>query len=189
MKMLLVTWPLHPVWGEPVEVKSYSGRIELCKSKILNDPDFAKLFGSEIEALKGLVQFDYLVEWNSYLAIGERTPPAVKEYIIAQHPNINFNFTPSLIAFDLKYLAPLAAELFASLQTGAIETISRTLMDRSVMSILNKDAISVFLECLRALQDDHGRWMLSMHRHSFYSPWPEQLGAALKALPPRVNRR
>jgi hypothetical protein len=57
------------------------------------------------------------------------------------------------------------------------------------MPVLGKDTVSVFLECLRATEDDHERWMSEMHRFSFLSPWPEQLGNALKALPPRANRR
>jgi hypothetical protein len=187
--VLLAMWPLHCVWGEPLELKTRSGRIDLCKSKIMNDPVFSKLFGSESAALKGLMQFDYLIEWNSYLALGERTPQAVREYMRTRNPNVDFSFRTSLVAFELKYLAPLAVELFGSLRTGTSELLSQTLLDASVMPVLGKDTVSVFLECLRATEDDHERWMSEMHRFSFLSPWPEQLGNALKALPPRANRR
>jgi hypothetical protein len=186
-KKLLSMWPLHSGWGEPAELNHRAGRINLCSSKVMNDPVFSGLFGSEKRALEALLQFEFLVEWNSYLAVGKKTPPRVKDYIKSHYPDIDFSFWPSLIAFELKNLTPLVTELFTSMEEGLTGPLVETtlLNDPLIARSFGENALSVFLECLRAEEDDHERWMLQMNRFSFMSPWPKQLHDALEALPPR----
>lgn len=187
-KQLLAMWPLHSGWGEPAGLKYRAGRIELCRSKIMNDPAFSSLFGDEARALETLIQFEFLVELNSYLAIEQSTAPRVADFMRTRYPDIDFSFWPSLIAFDLKNLAPLVAELFASLEEGLTgPLVSTTLLDDPLFVIsLDENMLSaLFLQCLRALDDDHEQWMLEMRRAPFFAPWPRELSDALRALPPR----
>ena len=44
------------------------------------------------------MQFEFLVEWNSYLAVALKDRPHIGNYIKWKHPDIRFDFWPSFIA-------------------------------------------------------------------------------------------
>jgi hypothetical protein len=154
----------------------------------MSDPTFFGLFGDETRVLKNLAQFEFLVEWNSYLAVGKGTKQSVSDYVKSHYPDINFAFWPSLIAFDIRYISPLVTELFTSIQAGPSRLLEQTVLDPAMVSLLGKDVLGVFLECVRALEDDHEGWMHQVYSFGrTISPWPQQLEDALGALPPRAK--
>lgn len=184
----IAMWPLHKGWGEPRSLGTRAGRIELCRSTIMADPALSALFGNEERGVEALVQFDFLVEWNSYLVLGPETKPEVASYLKRQYPGIDFSFWPSLIAFDLKYLTSLAVEMFVKIKEMSQEYLIETLLDKTVAPILGNDTLEVFLQCLRSLEDDHERLMNQFGRFGFLTNWPKQLDAALEGLPPRKRQ-
>ena len=117
-KQPLAMWPLHSGWGEPEQLQRRAGRIDLCALKIKTDPVFSTLFGSETSVQEALIQFEFLVEWNSFLAIDQMNTPDTVVYMQRAYPLIDFRFRPSLIAFDLECLTSLIVEIFNNIESG-----------------------------------------------------------------------
>jgi hypothetical protein len=171
--------------GEPETLKYRAGRIriDLCTARALQDTTVATLFGGEEDIRKGLIEFEFLVDLNSFLAADGARSPDISAYMQATYSPIDFSFWPSLIAFDLCYIVELADEIFTNLQLAETTLLSSLLFDSKEAEILISSGPVSYLRFLRYIQNEHGSLMLQLRRLSSHVYWPKELGDALKGLP------
>ncbi len=110
-------WPLRIGWGEPEVLQRRGGKINLVLSRILLDPTILQSFGSEEEALRALISYEFLVEFNSHLGIEQELSPEAYKYMQAKYTGVNFTYHADFIAFDLGYVAEMASKVFSRLQS------------------------------------------------------------------------
>lgn len=176
-------WPLRARWGAPEALNHRAGRIDICMGRLLADATVAGFFGTEQDARTSLIEFEFLVDLNSFLAVDSKPSPDTYAYMQTMYPTINFSFWPSLIAFDLRHIVEFAAEIFSDLQLADTDALSNLLFDSKEAQILVASGKDPYLKFLRYLQNDHGNLMLQLHRFGSYVCWPNELQEALKALP------
>lgn len=112
-------WPMHAVWGEPEALRHRAGRIDIGTAKILHDATILSFFGDENGARKSLIELEFLVELNSFLAVDSALSPRTVQYMQSKYPGTDFYFWPSLIAFDLRFVTELAGQVFDRFDSGA----------------------------------------------------------------------
>lgn len=130
-----------------------------------------------------MIEFEFLVELNSFLAADMKRSPSSSAYMQATYPTIWFTFWPSLIAFDLRYITELAGEIFEDLKVPRSDLLSSLVFDPKEAEVLGSSAMDTYLKYLQCLQIDHGVLMHQLNRFPSYVQWPNELGDALRALP------
>jgi hypothetical protein len=183
VKYPMAMWPLHPVWGEPEGLRYRAGRIDLCVAKIMRDTTIAGFFGNEESAREALIQFEFLVELNSFLAVDSRNTPETARFLRDRYPEIDFGSWPSLIAFDLRYVTDFASEIFTYFSSGSTAPLPDVLIDVDTAKVLGTSGQEVYLRFLRTLQDAHEKLMFELNRFPAYVYWPKRIQDALNALP------
>jgi hypothetical protein len=179
----MAMWPLHEIWGEPETLRYRAGRIDLCVAKIMRDATVAGFFGNEEGSREAVIQFEFLVELNSFFAVDSKNSPETARFLHDRYPEIDFRFWTSLIAFDLRYVTELAAEIFSYFGSASTPLLSEVLFDAGTAKVLGPSGREVYLRFLRTLQDDHEKLMFQLNRFPGYVYWPQRIQDALKALP------
>lgn len=180
----ITMWPLRIGWGEPEVLQRRGGKINLVLSRILLDPAILQLFGSEEEALRALIGYEFLVEFNSHLGIEQELSPETCKYMQAKYAGVNFAYHADFIAFDLGYVAEMASEVFSRLQS--VEQLTPMVWDPLEARIFASDLGRLsYLQFLKAVQEAHATLSMELNRFPSYTHWPKPLQEAMNALPPR----
>lgn len=178
----LTMWPLHPAWGEPASLRYRAGRIDLCVARITQDETIAKFFGDEESARRAVIEFEFLVELNSFLAVETTKARPTCTYMQETYPNTDFSFWPSLVAFDMQYIMSIAAELFADFDARSGVLRSEVLRDPIEAQLLGSAGKETYLTFLKTLEDTHKKLMFELRRFAGYIGWPQKIQDALKRL-------
>jgi hypothetical protein len=183
MTQPLAMWPLHGGWGEPATLRYRAGRVDLCVARIVQDEAIASFFGDEPRARFAVIEFEFLVELNSFLAVDNAQTPATSKYMREAYPTTDFSFWPSLVAFDMGYITGIAGELFADFDSRPALPLSEVLRDANEAKILTSSGRETYLRFLRSVQDAHEKLMFELRRSPGYINWPRKIQDALKTLP------
>jgi hypothetical protein len=182
-KYPLAMWPIHLTWGEPASLKYRAGRVDICVGRILQDPTVRGFFGDEEGAQTAVIEFEFVMELNSFLAVDTSRSPETAQFMKENYPATDFSFWPSLIAFDLRYIMGIAGELFSDFESGSAEPLAHVLLHPTEAKLLAGSGREIYLRFLRGLQEQHERLMLELHRFPGYVYWLNNLQEAFKALP------
>jgi hypothetical protein len=182
-KKPMAFWPLYFVFGEPQELDSYGGRIELCAGRVAADSAYHKLFGTEKATIDALCQYEFCLELNSFIAFPELSPEtgnAVKQ----TYPDLVFEFRPDFLAFPLVPVHGLAEALFLEVKQGKPQLLKLIVFDQSLVPALVKPGASaLFAEFLDSIAREHGNVFLAQRRFTpISSAWPKDLGEELKQI-------
>lgn len=102
----------------------------------MRDATIAGFFGNEEGAREALIQFEFLVELNSFLSVNSKNSPETARFLHDKYPEIDFEFVTSLIAFDLHYVTELATEIFSYFGSGSTTLLSDLLFDADTAKVL-----------------------------------------------------
>jgi len=179
----LAFWPLVRDWGEPKALEHRAGRIDLCADRIQKDPVLLKLFGSKTGAIGSLCQYELLLELNSFLAVDEKTTPASATAVKKQYPGVDFRFRPSLIAFPLGNIMPMALRLFTAIRDHDQDLLKSVLFDPGFVHFLTADGGNAFIKMLSHLSHDRDGLLWELQRvPDFNTVWPKEIADAMKGL-------
>lgn len=178
----LAFWPLQG-GGAPGILRTTAGRIDLCLNRIRTDGTLLNLFGSDNAALTSLLEYDFCLEFISYLAVDEKNAPDTAAAMRRLHPETLFTFHPSFLAFPLSHLDKLVSLLWDEVSSCEHNAITQLVPDVEVLRILqDRPGLDTVLRFLQGVKLQHSQLMMSTERWLTTHHWPEKVEVALKSL-------
>jgi hypothetical protein len=127
-------------------------------------------------ALEALVRYEFLLEFNSFLAMQSDVSPETAAHIAKFHPKVSLGFWPSFIAFPIEPIFPLAVRLFQDSVNGQREFIASVVFDPNLAGFLVKPGGSeIIAKFLKILARDQARLLHQMGRWRLPLDWPGPL--------------
>lgn len=183
--MPIALWPLARGWGEPKVLAVRAGRINTCIEKVRTDPALLKLFGSETAVTEALCAYELILELNSFLAVDAANSPKSAALMKQRHPDVVFNFLPSLIAFPLENISSLCFKLLTAARRNDQEFLKPVLFDPSLAVFLAEDGGLIIAKLLQGLERDRGQFQMAVRMFKDGTSWPREVAEAIA----RVGRR
>jgi hypothetical protein len=173
----MVFWPLVPGCGEPEELAHVPGRINLCADRVAADETLRGLFGSRQVAADTLCQYEFCLELNSFLSVSTDDSRDTAAYVAKQFPDTDFAFGPSLIAFRLAPIMPLALQVYKEILAGRSEFVKLLVFDSALASMITKGprGAEVYGRFLRGLARSQAELFLAERRFLRIDNWPREL--------------
>ncbi|MGA8776072.1 MAG: hypothetical protein WB536_16890 [Terriglobales bacterium] len=179
MKNVMAFWPLGIGQGEPNELQFRSGRIDFCVRRVNGDLALRKLFGSTAAALAALCQYEFCLELNSNLAVSNNEAAA---NVARAHPDVQFYFRPSFIAFPLEHIYELAESIYSEIRMAKPELLKLIVFELVWANMLTAPTTGapIFLEFLAGIARDQAALYMEQRRFPPMNFWPQDIQVALK---------
>ena len=179
-------WPLFEGRGEPEQLRFRAGRINLCADRVGVSETYLKLFGSKKAATDALCQYEFCLELNSYLSVPTGKSPESSAYVAQQYPDVVFDFWPSLIAFSLDPIMPLALKIYKEIVAARSNFVALLMFDPALASFLSKGpgGAQIYGEFLRGLASDQAQLFLQQNRFPLMPVWPKEIQELIRRKSP-----
>ncbi len=169
--------PLSSEWGEPEGLRHRGGRINLCASRVEAESAYLKLFGSRTVAIETLCQYEFCLEFNSYLSVKNDVTADSTAYVEKQYPDLNFNFRACLIAFPFEPFMNLALGVYKEIRQRKRDLLKLILFDEALAGFLaTEGGDRIFTNFLKGLVHDQTELFLQLNRFPPDITWPKELG-------------
>ncbi len=167
-------WPLVARWGEPEKLNFRGGRIRLCKERIQGDPALRKLFGSDNHSERFLCSYDSCIEFNSFLAVKDKTPETA-DLLAKAHPQINFDYWDSFTAFSLGHIVDTALLILKRAKNKDTRFLQQILWEPGLAPIVAAKEASIIGPFLFGIEV--GKAALTRELGGFYmgTEWPAEI--------------
>jgi len=179
-------WPLPAGRGEPRSLAYRAGRINVCAERAGQDSATLAFFGSEQSLRDALCEWEFCLEFNSFLAVSEQDSPQTAQSVKTRCGNIDFGFWPSVVAFSYEPVGKLAREMYLEILSGKSTILGRLIFDdQTAQAFSSANPQDVFLRFLKGLSEVQAGLFLELGKFPSWWSWPEPIGSNLKVLKKR----
>jgi hypothetical protein len=175
----ILFWPLRIVSTGP------EGPIALFWERRIKNV-WAGYFRSHIDYVASACQLEFVLEFNSYLAVGEGGKE-YKDWFEKNNPNLSLIYRSDIWRYRLGYSEPIAEKIIDAIYRGLDDLLlERLLLDKTVLygtlgRVEPAERIAVVGGYLRYLEKNQAAYMFDHNRFPFSITWSPKSKNAIEA--------
>jgi hypothetical protein len=175
----ILFWPLRIVSTGP------EGPIALFWERRIKSA-WSVYFRSHVDYVVAACQLEFVLEFNSYLAVGEGGKE-YKDWFEKNNPNLSLIYRSDIWRYRLGYSEPIAEKMIDAIHRGFDDLLlEHMLLDKTVLhatpgSIAPTERIAIVGGYLRYLEKNQAGYMFGQNRFPFSITWSAKSKNAIEA--------